>query len=52
MYYIFRYCYEWHLTLGFTTTYAISDYHYKVVSSNPTVWRGVLNTTLCDKVCQ
>jgi hypothetical protein len=24
----------------------------KVVSSNPPSWRGVLNTTLCDKVCQ
>ncbi len=24
----------------------------KVVSSNPVLWRDVLNTTLCDKVCQ
>jgi hypothetical protein len=23
-----------------------------VVSSNPRSWRGVLDTTLCDKVCQ
>jgi hypothetical protein len=23
----------------------------KVVSSNPRSWRGVLDTTLCDKVC-
>jgi hypothetical protein len=24
----------------------------KVVSLNPSSWRDVLNTTLCDKVCQ
>ena len=24
----------------------------KVLSSNPTHWWGVLDTTLCDKVCQ
>jgi len=24
----------------------------EVLSSNPVFWRGVLDTTLCDKVCQ
>jgi hypothetical protein len=39
------------VVVGFTTTYAISAYHhwgeYKFRS-----WRGVLDTTLCNKVCQ
>ena len=29
--------------VGFATTYAISVYHS---------WRGILDTTLCDEVCQ
>ena len=33
------------LVVGFITTYAISDFESHS-------WRGVLNTTLCDKVCQ
>jgi hypothetical protein len=32
---------------GFTTTYAISSYHFESRS-----WRGVLDSTLYDKVCQ
>jgi len=31
------------IVVGFTTTFAISAYHHS--------WRGVLDTTLCDKVC-
>jgi len=38
------------MVVRFTTTYAISTYHTKVVESRS--WRGVLDTTLCDKVCQ
>jgi len=34
------------MVVGFTTTYAISG-EFKSHS-----WRGVLNITLCDKVCQ
>jgi hypothetical protein len=42
-----------HMVVGFTTTYAISAYHTKVVSSNPVQDRwGVLDTALCDEVCQ
>ena len=32
------------MVVGFTTTCAISAYHHS--------WRGVLDTTLCDNVCQ
>jgi hypothetical protein len=39
------------MVVGFTTTYAISVSPLKCVSSNPTQG-GVLDTTLCDKVCQ
>jgi hypothetical protein len=39
-------------TVGFTTTYAISAYHHKSCEFEPRLWRGVLDTTLCDKVCQ
>jgi hypothetical protein len=42
-----------HMVVAFTTTYAISAYNHKrcEVESGRS-WRGVLNTTLCDKVCQ
>ena len=36
----------------FTTTYAISAYHHYSCEFEPRTWRGVLDTTLCDKVCQ
>ena len=38
--------------VGFTTTCAISAYHHLSCEFNPYSWRGVLGTTLCDKVCQ
>jgi len=34
------------------TTYAISIYHYKSCELKSHSWLGVLDTTLCDKVCQ
>jgi hypothetical protein len=34
----------------FTTTCAINAYHS--CEFEPCSWQGVLNTTLCDKVCQ
>ena len=46
------------MIVDITTTYAIGAYH---PNPNPNVgycefesrsWRGVLDTTLCDKVCQ
>ena len=40
------------MVVGFTTAYAISDYHYKRCEFEPRSWRCVLDTTLCDKVCQ
>jgi hypothetical protein len=40
-----------HMLVGFTTTYAISAYHHQSceVKSHS---GGLLDTTLCDKVCQ
>jgi len=35
------------MVVGFTTTCAISAYYIRTRS-----WRGVLDTTLCDKVCR
>jgi hypothetical protein len=35
---------------GFTTTYAISAYHHLSCEFEPRSWRGVLDTTFCDKV--
>ena len=41
-----------HMVIGFTTTYTISAYHHLSCEFEPHSWRGVLDTTLCDKVCQ
>ena len=38
--------------VGFTTTCAISAYHHYSCEFQPRSWRGVLDTTLCVKVCQ
>jgi hypothetical protein len=38
--------------VGFTTTYAISAYHHLSYEFGYQSWRGVPDTTLCDKVCQ
>jgi hypothetical protein len=38
--------------VGFTTTYAISAHHHKRCEFEFRSWGGILNTTLCDKVCQ
>ena len=38
--------------VGYITTCAISAYHHWICEFEPHSWRGVLNTTLCDKVCQ
>jgi hypothetical protein len=35
---------------GFTTTCAISAYHHLSSEFEPRSWRGVLDTTLCDKI--
>ena len=39
-----------HTVVGFTTTYAASAYHHKRCELESRSWRGVLDTTLCDKV--
>jgi len=36
----------------FTTACAICAYHHYSCEFEPRSWRGVLDTTLCDKVCQ
>jgi len=40
------------LVVGFTTTYAISAYHHYSCEVEFRSWRDVLDTTVCDKVCQ
>ena len=41
-----------HMVVGLTTTYAISAYHhYSCEFESHSCW-GVLDITLCDKVCQ
>jgi hypothetical protein len=39
------------MVVGFTTTYGISVYHHQSCEFESCSWRGVLDTTLCDKVC-
>ena len=41
-----------HMVVGFTTTYSISAYNHWSCEFESRLWRGVLDTTLCDKVCQ
>ena len=40
------------IAVGFTTTYALSAYHCKHCDFESRSWRDLLDTTLCDKVCQ
>jgi len=40
------------MVVGFTTTCAISAYHHLSCEFEPRSWWDVLDTTLCDKVCQ
>ena len=40
------------MVFGFTTTCAVSAYHYERYYFEPCSWRGILDTTVCDKVCQ
>ena len=40
------------MVVGFTTTCAISAYQHKRCEFEPHSWWGVLDTTLCGKVCQ
>jgi hypothetical protein len=37
--------------IGLTTIYTISAYHHLSCEFKSHSWRGVLDTTLCDKVC-
>ena len=38
------------MVVGFTTTCAISAHHCLNCEFEPCSWRGILNTTLCDKL--
>ena len=40
------------MVVRFTTTCTIGVYHHLSCEFDPRSWRGVLDTTLCDKVCQ
>ena len=37
------------MVAGFTTSYAFNTYDHKRCELEPCSWRGVLDTTLCDK---
>jgi hypothetical protein len=37
---------------GLTTTCAMSCYHHSICEFECRLWRGVLDTTLCDIGCQ
>jgi hypothetical protein len=39
------------MVVGFTTTCEISACHHYSYELEPRSWRGVLDITLCDKVC-
>jgi len=39
------------MVVGFTTTYAVSAHHHSSCEFEPRSWQGVLDTTLCEKVC-
>ena len=40
------------MVIGFTTNSAISTYHHESCEFESRLWRGELDTTLCDKVCR
>jgi hypothetical protein len=40
------------MVVGSVTTCAINAYHQYICEFKSRSWRGVLNTTLCDQVCQ
>jgi hypothetical protein len=40
------------MTVGFIITYAINTYHHKSWEFESRSWWDVLDTILCDKVCQ
>ena len=43
---------HYRIMVGFIATCAISVYHQYCCEFKIHSWRGVLDTTLCDKVCQ
>ena len=46
-----RLCHD-RMVVRFTTTYAIGAYHHYCCKFESRSWRGVVDTTLCVKVCQ
>ena len=40
------------MVFGFTTTCTITTYHHGSCEFESRSWRGVLDTTLCDKACR
>ena len=40
------------MVVGFTAPYAISAYHHWICEFESRSWRGILDTTLCNQVCQ
>jgi hypothetical protein len=40
------------MLVGFTTICAVSSYNHQSGDFEPRSWREVLDTTLCEQVCQ
>jgi len=40
------------MVVRFTTTFTISVYHHSRCALESRPWRGILDTTLCYKICQ
>jgi hypothetical protein len=40
------------MVVGFTNTYAVSAYYHHSCDFESCSWRGVLDVTLCHKICQ
>ena len=40
------------IVVGLTTTYAINAYYHLSCEFESRSWRGLLDKTLCDKLCQ
>jgi hypothetical protein len=52
MQYMYLNCCRERMVVEFTPTCAITVYHQQSYEFETRSWRGVLDTTLCDKVCQ
>ena len=52
VYYLAEFLHIDYMVVWFTITYAINDYNHYSCEFESRLWLGVLDTTLCDNVCQ